>query len=127
MSEERDTAKQVTPVVMFDDKERQQEGVKDFRPVSEYVERNRGRSKISDEPVDPENPFAKPGDIAPPDVTVGTEGDAADDVTGYPASDEDAATVPPEVAPDPEATDTGATDEEEEDDIPSPWDEGTKG
>ena len=111
-NDQPDTAKQLNPVLMFDDKKRDQgPGVKDFRPISEFVEKNQGRSRISDEPPDPENPFGSPN-IAPPKVTIGTESDD---------------TIPPEEAPTPELTepDEGAPTDDEDDDIPSPWDEPT--
>lgn len=126
MSEEPDTAKQLNPVVMFDGKERDQgPGVKDFRPIAEYVDNHRGKgdhlgglSTDLDGHPDAEQgePDENPEDIAPPKVTVGTESD-----------DKEEPDSPPVAAPEEKSTEEadGGKADKTEDDIPSPWDEPT--
>lgn len=140
--DEPDTAREVRPVVMFDDKERgAQEGIKDFRPISDYEERHKGKADHlggdlegldgsealtdDDEPEAPE--YEETGGLATPEPAPERGGpEYPEDGPGMPPK-QDGDDLPPEPAPEPEPEATGgSTDEDEtEDDIPSPWDEPT--
>jgi hypothetical protein len=124
-----DQPRRLNPVLMFDDRDTDPDpNVKDFRPIRDYVEEKRGKSRISDAPEadprasdvvpdptsEPEQPDEAPDHdpgIAPPEVTQPDVGDDDD--------------IPPATAPEPDTEpDTAAGGDDGDDDgIPSPWDE----
>jgi len=131
---EQDEARQLNPVVMFDDRERDPDpNVRDFRPISDYVEKNKGRSKISDAPPNPDAPFefasaegSDPDAVPEPEdeQTADQPDEAPEHEPGIAPPEVDS---PPAVAPEPEPVEESNGGSTDEDDIPSPWDDDTSG